>query len=364
MPQRAAVTLARGIPVRKSIAVCGLAVTLVTAGCSNEISASNKGAAPSAAPDVRSAQANKVVPIVNGKASIACGKSLDGEPIGRQEFAEFSDSLIVNTYARCRQFPEFLASTRELPRLRIAYQGEINASFAELIRLASEQGSAAGFGWNELSISSGGGDVQAAMDAGNAIADSGWQVWIPEGEKCMSACVLTLSAADMRIVLGEVGIHRVFPLGSTALTRDQLRNELRDIQEKVREYLTTHGVSATLADEMMTIPSSQIRVLTYDELDEFGLGTENAASEDLRRIAFIQQCGLDFVERIESVNREKTRRCIPGSRTLKSFSERREAYRNCYRSLLSENGLPSDLDLEYAGQEHPDTCKVRAEGKR
>ncbi|MCF5938293.1 hypothetical protein L2221_10185, partial [Xanthomonas perforans] len=102
-----------------------------------------------------------------------------------------------------------LAPCRETGLVRVRYAGKINAGFAALVwRLASvaEQ-------WKLphriLDLDSSGGQVEAAIRAGDTIGESNWTIWVREGSICHSACVFVLAAGDNRLVAGKVGIHRM-----------------------------------------------------------------------------------------------------------------------------------------------------------
>jgi hypothetical protein len=67
-----------------------------------------------------------------------------------------------------------------------------------------------------LDIDSSGGQVEDAIRAGDAMADSGWTIWVRQGAVCHSACVLLLAGGDDRVIAGAVGIHRIIRIQSDA----------------------------------------------------------------------------------------------------------------------------------------------------
>ncbi|MCC8536758.1 hypothetical protein ACDH70_20390 [Xanthomonas axonopodis pv. poinsettiicola] len=190
-----------------------------------------------------------------------------------------------------------LAPCRETGLVRVRYAGKINAGFAALVwRLAAvaEQ-------WKLphriLDLDSSGGQVEAAIRAGDTIGESSWTIWVREGSICHSACVFVLAAGDNRLVAGKVGIHRMMRISSKATSRAELNRELREVYGNVKDYLERNGVAVAVADLMMTVPNRSLRLLTMEELREYGLDGTNAVQDDLERIRQMRKCGDAFVRR-------------------------------------------------------------------
>lgn len=190
-----------------------------------------------------------------------------------------------------------LAPCRDTGLLRVRYAGKINAGFAALVwRLAAvaEQ-------WRLphriLDLDSSGGQVEAAIRAGDTIGESNWTIWVREGSICHSACVFVLAAGDNRLVAGKVGIHRMMRISSKATSRAELNRELREVYGNVKDYLERNGVAVAVADLMMTVPNRSLRLLTMEELREYGLDGTNAVQDDLERIRQMRKCGDAFVRR-------------------------------------------------------------------
>ena len=126
---------------------------------------------------------------------------------------------------------------------------------------------------------------------------------------CHSACVFLLSAGDVRRIAGDVGIHRLIRMSSTATTRAELNAELRMVYGRVRDYLERNGSSVDVADLMMAVPNRSLRMLSNDELLRFGLDGVNAAQDDLDRLRLQRECGDDFVSRRDAFARAFDRKC-------------------------------------------------------
>ncbi|KEZ94854.1 hypothetical protein A11M_0124805, partial [Xanthomonas vasicola pv. vasculorum NCPPB 895] len=148
-----------------------------------------------------------------------------------------------------------------------------------------------------LDLDSSGGQVEAAIRAGDTIGESNWTIWVREGSICHSACVFVLAAGDNRLVAGKVGIHRMMRISSRATSRAELNRELREVYGNVKDYLERNGVAVAVADLMMTVPNRSLRLLTMEELREYGLDGTNAVQDDLERIRQMRKCGDAFVRR-------------------------------------------------------------------
>lgn len=56
-------------------------------------------------------------------------------------------------------------------------------------------------------------------------------------------------------------------------------------------------MAVAVADLMMTVPNRSLRLLTMEELREYGLDGTNAVQDDLERIRQMRKCGDAFVRR-------------------------------------------------------------------
>lgn len=238
----------------------------------------------------------------SGTATISCDTDYastgDGEPLADLGFFTVADAV---------------RPCREAGVLRVRYSGKISADFADLVERLSAMADRMQIGKRILDIDSAGGQVEDGIRADDAIGDAHWTIWVREGSLCHSACVFILAAGDNRIVSGDVGIHRIIRLHSDATTRAELEAELRDVHDRIKEYFARNGVDVAVADMMMTVPSSQLRLLTADELRTYGLSGSNPVQDDLERIRLARKCGAPFVHRREAFLRAFESKCATGA---------------------------------------------------
>ena len=193
--------------------------------------------------------------------------------------------------------------------LRLRYRGRIAADFAALVERVTRVADTLEIRKRVLDVDSAGGQVEDAIRAGDFIAASRWTIWVREDSICHSSCVFLLSAGDVRMIAGKVGIHRIIRMSSTAITRAELNAELRLVHGRVRDYLERNGTSVAVADLMMAVPNRSLRRLTDEELLRFGLDGVNPAQDDLDRLRLQRECGDDFVSRRDAFARAFDRQC-------------------------------------------------------
>ena len=85
----------------------------------------------------------------------------------------------------------------------------------------------------------------------------------------------------------------------------------------------------------MTVPNRSLRLLTPDELVEYGLTGRNAAQEDLDRIRLVRRCGLDFVRREDAFYRAFEHQCS-------SIESDVNAINACGLALRPQYGFPDE----------------------
>lgn len=262
----------------------------------------------------------------NGKAWVSCDTDYSGEN---------GDGAALEALDR-KSLDAALEPCRERGLVRVRYAGKINPSFAGLVSRLAVVADAMKIGKRILDLDSSGGQVEAAIVAGDSIGESGWTIWVREGSICHSACVFVLAAGDNRLISGKVGIHRMMRISSTATSRAELNKELHEVYDNVKDYLQRNGVAVGVADLMMTVPNRSLRLLTSDELKQYGLDGTNAVQDDLERIKQMRKCGDDFVRRKDAFLIAFDRECKVEGADL-------EAVNNCGQTLKEQFGFPDEV---------------------
>ena len=261
--------------------------------------------------------------LASGTASISCSTDYAKDGDG-QAFSDLGFFSVLDAMLPCK----------DAGVLRLRYKGRVAGDFTTLVERVGNMSHRMGIPKRILDIDSSGGQVEDAIKAGDIIAGDNWTMWVREGAVCHSACVLLLAGGDDRLISGAVGIHRIIRIQSDANTRAQLSDELREVHERMKEYLERNGAGVAIADFMMTVPNRSLRLLTQDELVGFGLTGRNAAQEDLERVRLVRKCGLDFVRRKDAFQRAFEQSCTPGGAI--------DDINTCGAALLPRYGFPDE----------------------
>lgn len=235
----------------------------------------------------------------SGKAWVSCQAEYDTDEADGAPLESLAFFSVVDALSPCQKGGV----------LRLRYQGKIAADFTDLVARVADIAGRMGIHKRILDLDSAGGQVEDAIKAGDVIGADGWTIWVREGSICHSACVFVLGAGDNRLISGKVGVHRIIRMSSTATTRAELNDELRGVYGRVKDYLERNGVAVAVADLMMTVPNRRLRLLSKDELQEYGLDGTNAAQDDLDRLQLMRRCGEDFVLRRDAFMRSFDGEC-------------------------------------------------------
>lgn len=265
------------------------------------------------------------VALENGRAWVSCDTDYTGEAGDGAELEALDRKTLDAALEPCRE--------RGLVRVR--YAGKINPSFAAMVSRLAVVADAMKIGKRVLDLDSSGGQVEAAIVAGDSIGEAGWTIWVREGSICHSACVFVLAAGDNRLISGKVGIHRMMRISSTATSRAELNKELHEVYDNVKDYLQRNGVAVGVADLMMTVPNRSLRLLTREELQQYGLDGTNAVQDDLERIKQMRKCGDDFVRRKDAFLIAFDRQCKVEGADLETVT-------TCGQALKEHFGFPDE----------------------
>ena len=264
----------------------------------------------------------------SGQASISC--STDYVEVGDgQSLVDLGFLSVLDAMTPCR----------EAGVVRLRYEGKVAADFADLVERVTAMAERMAIDKRILDIDSAGGQVEDAIRAGDTIANTHWTIWVREGGMCHSACVFILAAGDNRLVSGPVGIHRIIRLYSKATTRAELEQELRAVHDRIKGYFARNGADVAVADMMMTVPSSSLRLLTDEELRAYGLSGSNPVQDDLERIRLARKCGEPFVHRREAFLREFELKCAANE---DGSSQDVEGMGDCGMELRKRYDFPDD----------------------
>ena len=197
-------------------------------------------------------------------------------------------------------------------------------------------------------LNSTGGDIYAAIEIGKLIRKARAECEIEIGGKCYSACVLVLSGAVVRWVLGgEVGIHRPYSKYVGNRDYESTQNEYRRTETAVRAYLTEMNLPGQLFEAMVLVPPEKIRILSDKELEAFGLSGTDPVEQDTQDATDASYYGIS---KTECIRRKASLDRVCGSfqdfalrymRDSGSANGCSEAYSDCTSAYMFGLDLPT-----------------------
>ena len=133
-----------------------------------------------------------------------------------------------------------------------------------------------------VTLSSPGGDIDAAMKLGRIFRDARAHTEVRQGQTCISACALAYAGGIVRHAFDDdtggqksakIGIHRP-ALAAVPKQTDMnaLKRSMDEAVQRMRTYLGEMNVSDRLVDDMLVVPPENIRWLSDTERDAYGLG--------------------------------------------------------------------------------------------
>jgi hypothetical protein len=182
-------------------------------------------------------------------------------------------------------------------------------------------------------LQSSGGDMYAAMEIGKLIRKARADCFIEFGDKCYSACVLVLSGAVRRWVIGgEVGIHRPYSTYVGNRDYESTQNEYRRTETAVRAYLTEMNLPGQLFEAMLRVPPEKIRILSYEETEAFGLSETDPVEQETRDAMDASWYGISKTELLRrKANIDKV---CPSPLPGPDFTQRINAYMDCRNAYM------------------------------
>lgn len=198
-----------------------------------------------------------------------------------------------------------------------------------------------------LFLNSNGGDVDAAITAGDFIRNNNIETTIDINDSCASACVLTFLGGVKRNALGRIGLHRPY---SSALSSSEpeSRWSYERINNKVSQYLVRMNIPVSILNAMNAVPPSEIKWIHPEFVDDADhkqlielhiIGTD-PVSDDQKDSADAKKLGISKQEYYSRLQRAKAICPDPVyDRNGNMYSstereERRRQYGQCYWDVM------------------------------
>jgi hypothetical protein len=176
-----------------------------------------------------------------------------------------------------------------------------------------------------VDLNSNGGDVDAALKIGRIMRKTIAMVAVvPPNSICASACVFVLAGAANRIVTGKVGIHRPYDPDNTNISAKSQKQKYYRLAKKIKDYLSEMNVQPKLYDDMIYISPENIKILSTNELQLYGLGGNDPYIEEATSAGYAKQLGIS--------RQELARRMANAEQKCNKYSN--NDYSKCYQDIL------------------------------
>ena len=147
-----------------------------------------------------------------------------------------------------------------------------------------------------VSLNSGGGDLEAAIEMGRLIRKfNGFVVTFNKGV-CYSSCVFILAGGVTRSLSSTIGIHRPYSIGTEDRKYQDIQNEQRHLAKIAKEYLEEMNVLPSLYDAMVVIPPEKIKLLSQADLQGYGILKIDPVMQELTDTNYAREYGLSKTE--------------------------------------------------------------------
>lgn len=147
-----------------------------------------------------------------------------------------------------------------------------------------------------VKLNSTGGSVDAAMNIGRLLRQTDSMAVVYHDSKCFSACVYILAGAKRRAVDGEVGVHRPYDAVARLESEEDQKELYRLLENKVKKYLSEVNIPTRLYDDSLFIAPEKIKILTVDEVEEYGLSVNDPYTDEADSVQEAKRIGISRAE--------------------------------------------------------------------
>lgn len=150
----------------------------------------------------------------------------------------------------------------------------------------------------EIVLDSSGGSIAASLAIAKEIRNPksplfklGSRVLL--NSKCYSSCVFIVAASFERHVYGSIGIHRPRFVGReyTTMGYSSLQKAYQGFYADLKDFFKAANIHPSLIDDMWSVPSNDLRILSEAELLRYGLNKDDMILEERRLMKLIEVCG-------------------------------------------------------------------------
>ena len=145
-------------------------------------------------------------------------------------------------------------------------------------------------------LNSRGGDLEAAIGIGREFRRMNAVAIILQPAQCFSSCVFILAGAVDRGVYGAVGIHRPYAVSTDAEDYATAQAKYKRMATLAKNFLIDMNIPDELFDAMNTIPPQSLKILSTNELQQYGLNQEDPVSAEMSTAFEARKFGVSKTE--------------------------------------------------------------------
>lgn len=150
----------------------------------------------------------------------------------------------------------------------------------------------------QLYLNSNGGNIEAAMKAGEFVRQK--KIWtvVANNDTCASACVLLFVGGVDRGAIGNIGLHRPFT-DELSASESTAKAHYEKTKKLISQYLNRMNIPEALLNAMNTVPPSEVKWLTVlddERLKELQIVGEDPVYADERDSAYARKLGISKKE--------------------------------------------------------------------
>jgi hypothetical protein len=151
-------------------------------------------------------------------------------------------------------------------------------------------------------INSLGGNPTVAMQIGRLIRKDNGNIIIDKNKDCLSSCIFVLiGAIERHWNGGRIGIHRLYlnpdvNNANTTPNSSEIKTTINKLVAEAIAYVDEMNVPRRIIDDMMAIPSDDIKMLSADDLLHYGVLPLDPYVQEAREIAKAKTMGISHFE--------------------------------------------------------------------
>lgn len=187
----------------------------------------------------------------------------------------------------------------------VEFTGEIQPSDFDVLSRLIEPRLATNNSFRWIFLNSPGGDLATAMKIGRYLRLRQFDTYVNANANCLSSCVFILASGLDKGVSGEriIGIHRPFRTDVGSISREDATRKYREMTAAIYTYFNEMNIPQSLPEEMLRIPPENMKMLTHDQTEQFGLVGKDPVAQEMDDLANAKYYGISRQEYLVRRNR-------------------------------------------------------------